>query len=150
MKRLRKPTDKIKIERILDANINRAKEGLRVAEDIARFALDARGLTRELKTVRHQIDAILMKVPRARGFIVHRRSCDDVGQHIYGNELSRKDIGHILDANMQRVKESLRVLEEFMKLESVHAAGAFKSMRYHVYEIEKKAARKSETLRHTR
>ena len=44
-----------KILRIIDANVNRATEGLRVAEDIVRFVLDDGKLTSKLKNVRHEL-----------------------------------------------------------------------------------------------
>ena len=39
--------------RVIDANINRAKEGLRVVEDICRFILDNEQLTDKIKHNRH-------------------------------------------------------------------------------------------------
>lgn len=41
--------------RILDANLNRAREALRVMEDIARFALNDAALSGELKAIRHDL-----------------------------------------------------------------------------------------------
>ena len=41
--------------RLYDANLNRASEGLRVAEDVCRFHLDLPGLATELKELRHQL-----------------------------------------------------------------------------------------------
>ena len=42
-----------KLLRIIDANLNRAREGLRVCEDISRFALGDKTATRALKSIRH-------------------------------------------------------------------------------------------------
>ena len=44
-----------KLYRVMDANLNRAKEGLRVCEDICRFVYDQRQWTSGLKTIRHQL-----------------------------------------------------------------------------------------------
>lgn len=148
-KRSPRVTARGNIGRVLDANINRAKEGLRVSEEVARFILNSRSLTCALKSARHRIDTILKKIPRSKDFLVQRDSRADIGKHIYGRELQRAGIGQIFAANMQRVKESLRVLEEFMKLESATAARAFKLLRYQVYEIEKKAARRLASVRHS-
>jgi thiamine monophosphate synthase len=41
--------------RIFDANLNRIGEGLRFLEDLARLTLNDVGLTRQLKTMRHDI-----------------------------------------------------------------------------------------------
>ncbi len=49
------PTEELDLARILDAAANRAREGLRVVEDYARFVLDDPGLTRRLKEVRHRL-----------------------------------------------------------------------------------------------
>ena len=69
-----------------------------------------------------------------------RDSATDTGKSIYVNELNRKDVRDIFFANIQRVKESLRVLEEFSKLFSIKTAVSFKEIRYQVYELEKKIA----------
>ena len=127
------------VNRILDANINRAKEGLRVCEEIARFILASRSLTLELKRTRHRIDAILKYLPKRAILIRERESLNDVGRDIVLNELKRRDYQDIFFANMQRVKESIRVLEEFTKLINKNIALEFKKTRYSIYEIEKKA-----------
>ncbi|MDD5155628.1 MAG: thiamine-phosphate pyrophosphorylase [Candidatus Omnitrophica bacterium] len=124
--------------RILDANINRAKEGLRVCEEIARFILNSRSFTASLKRIRHKIDSLLDGFPAKESLISKRQSRSDVGRFNLGAELIRKDYRDIFLANMQRVKESLRVLEEFAKLGDARTAAGFKKIRYGIYEIEKK------------
>ena len=136
------------IKRIIDANINRAKEGLRVSEEITRFILDNRRLTAEFKKIRHGIEVILKRLPQTTVLLQERESLKDVGRHIYIRELERKDYRDIFFANIQRVKESVRVLEEFSKLFNRKAAIQLKKIRYRVYEIEKKAAQKIPPLRH--
>ena len=138
------------INRVFDANINRAKEGLRVCEEVTRFLLNNRALTAELKSCRHSIDAILKKIPQALKFLKMRDSGHDIGKNIYINELKRGNIQDIFFANMQRVKESIRVLEEFSKLENINCAIRFKRLRYRIYEIEKKSAGRVSALSNTR
>src|SRR4051812_9734075 len=46
------------ILRLLDANANRAREGLRVVEDYARFVVGAEELVGELKGIRHRFAEI--------------------------------------------------------------------------------------------
>ena len=126
------------IDRIIDANINRAKEGLRVCEDITRFILDNREFSLKLKKIRHRVSELsLYLAPRARLF-EGRNSIKDVGRFIKADELKRKGVRDIFFANMQRVKESIRVLEEFAKLGNLKAALGFKDIRYKIYDIEKK------------
>jgi thiamine-phosphate pyrophosphorylase len=129
--------------RIIDVNYNRAKEGLRVCEEIVRFLLNSQRLTSEFKKIRHNIDSIASQFPCSlSGLLESRKSLRDAGRNIYINELKRKGVRDIFFANIQRVKESIRVLEEFSKLINVNLAIKFKGLRYETYEIEKKAAKR--------
>ncbi len=120
---------------------------MRVCEEITRFVLDNRKLTAEFKKIRHQIDETLKYLPDFSAVLLRSRSSlTDVGRDVYINELKRKNLGDIFFANLQRVKESLRVLEEFAKLKNINSAIKFKKIRYVVYEIEKKAAEKIASL----
>lgn len=140
---------KNKIFRIIDANLNRSREGLRVCEEIARFALNNEALTKELKSVRHRISAIARefegKLGRMSG---SRESRTDVGRssRIKGG-MARKSMGDLFAANMERAKESLRVLEEFFQLIDPSASAKFSKIRFKVYDIEKRAIQKIEPLR---
>lgn len=134
------------VNRIIDANINRTKEGLRVCEEITRFILNNRSLTLELKNLRHGIDLVFLSLVSQRELLRERLVQKDVGQNIYGNELKREGLKDIFFANIQRVKESVRVLEEFSKLINVNSALKFKRARYKLYAIEKKAAARISAL----
>ena len=135
------------IKRIIDANFNRSKEGLRVCEEITRFILNDRGLTEELKNLRHQLNTILKNIPlTGKELLKARNSLEDIGEDIFINELKRKNVNDIFFANLQRVKESVRVLEEFSKLIDRKSAISFKACRYAIYELEKKAVRKISAL----
>ena len=52
-----------KVLRMIDANVNRTTEGLRVAEDIVRFVLDDEKLTSRLKHIRHELSLNVRRVP---------------------------------------------------------------------------------------
>lgn len=134
------------INRIIDANINRTKEGLRVLEEIARFILESPSLTSNFKRIRHKINTAVADLTPRLLLLQARESRTDVGKNIYINELKRKNYPDIFFANVQRVKESVRVLEEFSKLMNRRAAVEFKKIRYDIYEIEKKAAGKIAAL----
>ncbi|HQP10958.1 MAG TPA: thiamine-phosphate pyrophosphorylase [Candidatus Omnitrophota bacterium] len=132
---MRNANDK-SLERIIDANFNRAKEGLRVCEDVCRFSLNEAKLTQGYKSVRHG----LTRAVSALGIMDAIRSRDilaDVGRRSTASELKRKNIGDIFYANSQRAKESLRVLEEFAKLRKTELAEDLKKLRYKVYALEK-------------
>ena len=142
---------KKQIFRVLDANFNRSREGLRVCEEISRFVLDDAALTKELKKIRHGISRCLeapglgyLQISRARD------SHGDVGQMPSRLEQRRKNTLSLFVANMERVKEALRVLEEFSKLVDVKSSEKFKKIRFKAYVTEKSALPKLETLRHRR
>ncbi len=127
------------VYRILDANFNRSKEALRVLEDATRFFLNNESLTKQYKSVRHDLTDAISSLG-IKDLIAAREVEQDVGKGTSLSELKRKKIEDIFLANSQRLKESFRVLEEFSKLISAVSAERFKRLRYKVYELEKKAA----------
>jgi len=130
-----------KVFRVIDANFNRAKEGLRVCEDVARFVLDQKKCTQGYKKIRHQLSNICSLT--FKGSLVCARAVEaDVGKKTVVSELKRRTTKDIFYANSQRVKESIRVLEEFFKLVNAHQALACKKMRYRVYALERKVFEK--------
>jgi len=130
---------KDRLYRIIDANLNRSREGLRVCEEIARFVLDDKVLMREFKSLRHGVSNCVKLYPaRLRGLVSARDSQTDVGRGRQKIEAKRKGWHDISVANMQRVKESLRVLEEFSKLIDVKIADRFKRLRFKAYTAEKR------------
>ncbi|MBF0593795.1 MAG: thiamine-phosphate pyrophosphorylase [Candidatus Omnitrophica bacterium] len=126
------------IERVIDANFNRAKEGLRVCEDTARFIVDDKVLTSGYKAVRHELTGAV-EVFGLTLIVKARDVAGDVGKPTTISESKRGSIADIFYANTQRVKESLRVLEEFAKLTDGSLAERFKLLRYKVYGLEKRA-----------
>ena len=94
--------------RIIDANRNRLKEGLRVCEEICRFVLHSASLTRALKSIRHKTEEILAKSYPSLELLASRNSSQDVGKNIGLGELQRKNTADIFFANMQRAKESMK------------------------------------------
>jgi thiamine-phosphate pyrophosphorylase len=115
------------VMRILDANINRAAEGMRVLEDIARFELEHKNWCEAIKKCRHELRA---QTPS----LLHRDTKRDVGTQITTHqEQSRSSIIDIARAASNRCAEALRVVEEFLKL---HGAGnSIETLRYEMYEI---------------
>ena len=114
--------------RVIDANITRAKEGLRVVEDICRFILDDAKLTEQVKKIRHDLTK-LVNIPDT--FLVGSRGSDeDVARS--RPVPSRVSTRQIFTANMKRAAEALRVLEEF-----IPDGNGLKDCRYLVYDLEK-------------
>ena len=122
-------------ERIMDANLNRLCEGLRVIEDIARFGLDDAALAGPVKAMR--LEAGRLRQTLAGGLLTARDSLGDVGRLRIKEPERRADLAAVLGASFGRVAESLRVLEELAKLTEGGAAARAKALRYQSYELEK-------------
>ena len=113
--------------RILDANINRAAEGMRVLEDIARFILENKQLCGAIKTCRH---ALREQAPTPYS----RDSLGDVGTSISTTqEKNRGSFHDIAFAASNRCSEALRVVEEFLKLHNTE--NTIGSIRYKMYDL---------------
>jgi len=130
------------IYKIIDANVNRLKEGLRVIEDVYRFYWTDVSFFRKIRQVRHNVSSIVEKTWNYNFLISSRNIREDDGRKRDILEMKRKDIREILYANFQRAKESLRVLEEFAKLKNTQQSYSFKKLRFILYELEKKAFEK--------
>jgi len=118
--------------RILDANLDRAREGLRIIEEWCRFGLNARSLTEECKQLRQELAR--WHTPELRAA---RDTPGDPGTELtHPQEQKRSSLASLLQANFCRVQEALRVLEEYGKLYHPDMGGAFKQMRYRVYTLE--------------
>ena len=124
------------ILRIVDANFNRCKEGLRVAEDIFRFILQNDYLRKKIRTLRHSLDSIAQE-KTLKNAILCRDSKNDPGKSTDCLEIKRDSANSILYINLQRTKESLRVLEEFFKLVIPRRVSLIKKIRYQIYTLEK-------------
>ena len=137
------------IYRIIDANLNRSREGLRVCEEVVRFGLSSSALTKELKSVRHSISLVAKNHYKRSGALSSARNSEgDVGRASKKpSEMRRSSLADIFMANAQRVKESLRVLEEFYKIDDKNTSKLFSRLRFRVYEIERKVSTKIEALR---
>jgi thiamine-phosphate pyrophosphorylase len=142
---------KTSLYRIIDANYNRLKEGLRVSEDIIRYCLADEKLTRGYKDIRHKVTRAFKKTSlKENSLFAARDSLKDVGIKTPAYELDKKNLSDLFLANLQRAKESARVLEETSKLIAKQAALDFKSIRYELYELEKKTFKKIQSLRNRR
>ncbi|HEX6962415.1 MAG TPA: thiamine phosphate synthase [Lacipirellula sp.] len=122
--------------RILDAALNRASEGLRVVEDYVRFALDDGHLTELLKQLRHDLGAAGATLPWSDRHLA-RDTQQDVGTEVTtSSEAQRADAWGVCVASLERLKQSLRSLEEYAKVETPQLAASFEAIRYRLYTIE--------------
>jgi thiamine-phosphate pyrophosphorylase len=118
--------------RILDANLDRAREGLRIIEEWCRFGLNDEATTAQIKHLRQAVAR--WHTPEIR---LARDTPGDLGTgltHPQGS--TRSSFAAVLQANFARIQEALRVLEEYGKLHSLEMAAACKQMRYEIYTLD--------------
>jgi ThiD2 family len=118
--------------RVVDANLNRLKEGIRVIEDIARYVHNDKERSAALKNLRHQC-----KIEPLELLLASRDSINDVLRPTMPSEMNRTDLRSILIANYKRGQESSRVLEELYKIVEPSLSERFKQIRYELYTLEK-------------
>ena len=124
------------IYRILDANFNRAREGLRVIEDCARFTLNSKALAQQAKTIRSGLQQLLAKFPEAE-LLASRDTPGDTGTtNTSSTEYNRASLGQIISAGAKRTTESLRTIEEYSKLFAPELAKQAEQLRYACYSLE--------------
>ncbi|WP_290881744.1 thiamine-phosphate pyrophosphorylase [Helicobacter sp.] len=118
--------------RIIDANLNRLREGIRVVEDILRYGFQHQSFALDLKTLRHQcsLECYLE-------LLNTRDSENDVLKPSTKEEQNRENLQSVFIANFKRAQESARVLEEILKLDSIQESEKFKGIRYRLYDLEK-------------
>lgn len=114
------------MKRIIDANLNRATEGLRVIEEIARFILSDTELSARLKTIRHELQKFFDV--EYDNLLDSRDTLNDVGCNII-NPDKKESLDSIFKANFKRVEEAFRVLNQYASIDD--------SYRYRIYTIEK-------------
>jgi thiamine-phosphate pyrophosphorylase len=125
--------------RVIDASLNRAAEGLRFLEDSARFILNDKETTKQLKALRHLIissDWLFQKQ-----LVQSRDSQRDVGADldVKGSQ-DKKSLSSAIVANGRRVQEALRTLEEVAKIEGEVlpvSSAQYQKARFKMYTIEK-------------
>ena len=118
--------------RVIDANLNRLKEGIRVIEDMARYVHNNKNLSTQLKTLRH-----LAKIEDIQPLLNSRDAQNDVLRPTMETEMNRSSLESIIIANYKRAQESSRVLEEVYKVIDPQLSENFKHIRYELYTLEK-------------
>jgi len=125
------------IYRVLDVNVNRSKEGLRVVEEYFRFFKEDKEISSALKDIRYRVDQIFSSKKIEIALIGSRNVEQDVLAYDYTDqEKTRQDVTALVFANTKRVKESLRVLEEYSKLIDGDMGLYFQTLRFDFYKIE--------------
>lgn len=124
--------------RIIDANLNRIGEGLRLLEEVARLLLNDTNLTLQLKSMRHEL--LRADWHFNQQLIEARNAEGDIGVGIeIPEEDKQKELPLIVVANARRVQQSLRVMEELAKLPDMRPeldSDKFERARFSLYTIE--------------
>lgn len=118
--------------RILDANLDRAREGIRIIEEWCRFGLDNSEMAHECKELRQELAQW-----HGNELRMSRDTPADVGTELsHSQEENRESLEQVIQVNFCRVEEALRVLEEYGKVYHGGMGVAVKQMRYRVYTLE--------------
>jgi thiamine-phosphate pyrophosphorylase len=126
------------IFRIIDANLNRLREALRVIEEYYRFIDDRPVVCIKLKKVRHSLIEVENAVGKERLLAGRDTTTDCFAGRNRPEECERDGIGSVLSANFKRGQEASRVLEEYAKIEGGTLLSArAKAARFVLYTLEK-------------
>jgi len=125
------------IYRIIDANFNRAREGIRVIEEFCRFALNCSPLAERAKQLRHELSSAIYKLNASR-LISSRDTLGDVGiGKTVDKQLTRESLNDCFTASCKRLTEALRSLAEMIQTLNRPVAETIEKLRYEAYTLEK-------------
>lgn len=124
-----------KVWRLLDANANRAREGLRIIEDTARFVLSKASAAKEIRGLRHGLDTLVRA--HYQKLLAARDVSGDSGRK-NASKPYKGGVNALLIANFKRCEEALRVLEEYGRVMSPKAVKGAQALRFKVYQWESK------------
>ena len=133
--------------RVVDANANRAREALRVCEDLVRFVGTDANRFRSLRALRYALNAELRRLPLdQRHLVATRDSLRDPGATQRPSPVG--SVEHLLLINLQRGKEALRVLEESSRVLAPRRVAGFQTLRFRLYDIERQLLLGLAAVRH--
>lgn len=122
-------------DQIIDVNLNRLSEGLRIIEELLRFYLTDIQKLERIRKIKRELWSNLNKVRKE--VIWSRKSEEDLGRATQFDKTKRIDIYDIFTANIKRSQEAARVLEEMFKPDNPKMSGFFKKLRFKLYDLEK-------------
>ena len=152
------------ITRLIDANANRALEGLRVCEEIVRFHLESAPVFPRLRSLRHAVAHAVGRLPLSATELARARdSRRDLGRGAPASRVA--SLERLLLINFHRAKESLRTLEECSRViappirrgsgrrpersrGTPRRTAAFQRLRFRIYEVERETLLRVDALRH--
>lgn len=131
------PSEQMAALRILDANVNRAAEGLRAVEEYCRFVLADAHLTGIAKGIRHDLVVAVSFVDH-HARLASRETLADPGTNLgdYRHAL-QWSLEQVATANLKRVEQALRAIEEYAKPLGEQVSPQVESLRYRTYTLAK-------------
>ncbi len=131
--------NRLGVFRVIDANLNRLREGLRVIEEYFRFYSANTEESRKLKYLRHEVRLLESELPRDELLAGRESDNDPFRSGSESRELERSGMTELVTANIRRAQESARVLEEFLKLvQDSPLSEIAKEIRFELYSVEKR------------
>ena len=127
-----KDAEDLRIYQIIDANLDRAREGLRVIEDWARFGLGENDYVAKIKNYRQILGKNHLEVyKQSRNYME-----DQCKGLTHQEQIKRSAPEQIISSNAGRVQEALRVIEEFSRLHNHELSKIVSEIRYEIYTLE--------------
>ena len=127
-----KELEDLRIFQIIDANLDRAREGLRVIEDWARFGLGKRKYAERIKNFRQILGSHHLEIyKQSRNYVE-----DQCKGLTHKEQINRKTPEQIISSNSGRVQEALRVIEEFSRINNNELSKIASDIRYEIYTME--------------
>ena len=121
-----------RVARLIDANLDRAREGLRVVEDWCRFGLERDDLVISLKDWRQRLG----QLHRDRYKQARSTATDPAAGLDHPAQLDRHSPRHVVAANCARGQDALRVMEEYGRCSDPPLAAASAAIRYGLYDLK--------------
>lgn len=126
------------IYRVLDANLNRVREALRVIEEYVRFIKTDVPFSHKVKELRHSLRDLENQIDFERLITNRDTETDPFSQNNSAREQERASASEVLAANFKRAQEASRVIEEYIKLtDKAQLSEIAKTMRFSLYSLEK-------------
>lgn len=127
------------ILRVIDANLNRLREALRVIEEYFRFINLNKDISIDLKQLRHSLEVIENNFDQKALLSSRDTQTDPFAGKNREEELNRTGETDIVKASFKRAQEAARVLEEYTKITQYQQMSEkAKIIRFMLYTIEKK------------
>jgi len=126
----------VHLERIVDVNLNRLDESLKLIEDIIRFSFENTYLLAQVREIRNDFLKVKKVLP-LNEIVAFRESQHDLGRGAKFDIATKKTSADLIIANLARAKESSRILEEILQSQAFGLSNKVKKIRFQIYDLEK-------------